>query len=113
MAVQKQGELEPIRDADVAERLRQVSFDGPFGDIEPARNLLVARASTDQIRDHALARGQAFEAGLELRLNLFLLLAVDEGQKLSDEPCNEISRGPDLASLDRCHRFLEVLGIYG
>src|SRR6266545_8286422 len=109
---QEKGELQPIRDPDMAERLRQMRLDGSFGDLELARDLLVARAFTDQIRDHALARGEAFEAGVELLL-WAPLSALAEGQQLSHEAGNEFSCGPDLALLNGRHRLLEACGVHG
>src|SRR6266478_1111682 len=87
-----------------------MSLDGSFADIESARDVPVGRASADQLRDHPLARGQAFEARVGLK-GLTRRAAV-EGHQLGDEPGNQLSWRPDLAFLDRGHRLPELLGVY-
>src|SRR6266404_1943702 len=46
--LEEERELEPIRDAHVAKRPRQMSLDGPLADLESVRYLLIGCASTDE-----------------------------------------------------------------
>ena len=96
----------------MAEGLRQVSLDRPLADVQPARDLLVAGPSADEVRDHALAFRQALQAALRPSVEV-RLTAIGEGRQLGDELSDELALDPDLASLDRLHGLLEMRGLDG
>src|SRR5437867_12414914 len=98
MPPQEKREPEPIRDADVAERFGQMCLDRALLDVEPTRDFLVAGAFADEVRNHALARGEPVEPPIRLAPRRCLTM-LDEGQQLGQKPGNDVPGRPDLAVL--------------